>query len=138
MKRAVFISFLLLAHIALLAHAVIPHHHHPEMPATMCTVHHHHEPNDAMHPCGDTDENSAWKDCQLSTIYAKVDHHKQVSPSLDAKFQPVVCLLFLCPDCSITKRIALSGLPFRLKPYIPFPSTEFIARSIGLRAPPVC
>ncbi|MDR0541014.1 MAG: hypothetical protein LBH19_02250 [Dysgonamonadaceae bacterium] len=136
MKKAIFLSFLLLADIALLAHAVIPHHHHHWEPAAMCTDRHEHQ--DAAHRDGDTKENNRFEDCLVSHIYAKVDNNKQTFRSFEVQLQPVVCLLFLCPDCAITQIIALAGLPFRLKPYIPFLPAEFIVRSIGLRAPPVC
>ncbi|MDR2682918.1 MAG: hypothetical protein LBB64_03495 [Dysgonamonadaceae bacterium] len=137
MRKAVFLSFLWLANVALLAHAVIPHHHHSSAPAAVCMAHHI-EHSGATHAGDDADENGDWADCMLSFFYAKTDPSQTVTPSPDTPFQPVVCLLFLCPDCAITQITALAGLPFRLKPYIPFASTEFIARSIGLRAPPVC
>jgi hypothetical protein len=136
MKKAVSIFFLLLANITLLAHAAIPHHHHLSEPTAMCTAQHEHP--DATHPNGETQENAGVEACSISLVYTQTNHTKPVIQSLAAKFQPAVCLLFLCPDCSITQILAFSGRPLRPKPYLSFSSTEFIAQSTGLRAPPAC
>ena len=49
MKRSVSIIFLLLANVFLLAHAVVPHHHHDNMPVAVLDLHGHHHDNDSHH-----------------------------------------------------------------------------------------
>jgi hypothetical protein len=41
MKRSVSIIFLLLANVFLLAHAVVPHHHHDSMPVAVLDLYGH-------------------------------------------------------------------------------------------------
>ncbi|MDR2805123.1 MAG: hypothetical protein LBB85_05680 [Dysgonamonadaceae bacterium] len=136
MKKTIFIFFLWLANITLLAHAAIPHHHHLSEPTAMCTAQHEHP--DATHPDGETKGNVSFEACLISHIYTKADNNKPDIQSPDARFQPAICLLFLCPDCSIDQISVSSRRRFLPKPYLPFSSTEFIAQSAGLRAPPVC
>ena len=57
MKRKVSIIFLLLANVFLLAHAVVPHHHHDSMPVAVLDLHgHHHDHHD--HDSHHQDHNS--------------------------------------------------------------------------------
>jgi hypothetical protein len=120
-KKTVALSFMLLAGITLLAHAVISHHHHDDnINAGECT---------APNKCVD--------DCSLENIYIKFDNDKQVSQSLDFNFDLLPCFFALFPDYFIHPIVLDIGLPFRQKPYIIDFCTEFISRSTGLRAPPL-
>ena len=59
MKRTVSILFLLLANVFLLAHAVVPHHHHDSMPVAVLDLHGHHHDNDSHHQDHDSHHHDA-------------------------------------------------------------------------------
>ena len=59
MKRKVSIMFLLLANVFLLAHAVVPHHHHDSMPVAVRDLHGHHHDNDSHHQDHDSHHHDA-------------------------------------------------------------------------------
>ena len=59
MKRSVSIMFLLLANVFLLAHAVVPHHHHDSMPVAVLDMHGHHHNHDSHHQDHDSHHHDA-------------------------------------------------------------------------------
>ena len=109
-KKAIALSFILLANAILLAHAVMPHHHH--------------------------DDGNKIEECPLKAVYVRFDNNKSlVDLSNDNSIQyPVLFLFPVNPVVEITK---LESLPFRQKPYLLSYHTGYISQSIGLRAPPV-
>ena len=129
MKRALSLSFLLLAGIFILAHAVIPHHHHDGIPVFVA-----HNEQEGNIPNHDTYE--YW----LSTMgKARLGNDKQIYHSLDFEFDfdLLPCSLILFSDDTAPQINDDVDLLFGHHPYIHY-HTEFIACSKGLRAPPVC
>jgi hypothetical protein len=136
MKKAGFLSFLLLAVATLLVHGSVPHHHHSTVPGAMCTTHHHGH-DDVPDADNDAHDESALEDCQLSNVYVKINSNEEATQGQDVRSQPLHCGLFLCTDCSLATVATRPGLPLRLKPYLPSSFSECVARSSGWRAPPV-
>ena len=140
MKRAIALSFLLLANIALLVHAVIPHHHHNELTvcffATTCTdsakAHKHTHGSDCQHH----HDGSGMEECPLKKMFVRFENNKLFDDlRLDNDIQYPV--LFLFPIHPIVEITGLKDLPFRQNPYLLSCYTDYIAPSLGLRAPPV-
>ena len=123
-KKAISLSFLLLVSIVILAHAVIPHHHHRGISFILEATYPEHD---------DLNEN-----CLLSNIYVKKSNNKQTFQLYDSDYDPFPCILTLFLDNSTYQIKNNVSLLFRQKPYLHSNHTEFIARSAGLRAPPVC
>ena len=128
-KKATAIFFILLANIFILAHGVIPHHHHDGIP--VAATHHEHDGSVPDHRHTD-DAHEVW----LSTkVNARLGNEKQICRSFVCGFDLLSCLPALFSDYS-TFSIQDDAVPFRHPPYIQLQHTESIARSIGLRAPP--
>lgn len=102
----------------------------------MCVALHEHA--EGEHPQGEAGANTGLEDCLLNRAYVKADSSEPVLRPADEGHAGAVCVLFLCPECAVSRMTACVGLPVRLKPYLPFVPAEYIARSVGLRAPPVC
>jgi hypothetical protein len=142
MKKAIALSFLLFAVILVLAHSVVPHHYHHNIFAVCFQTFHctdseeMHERFHDYHRHGDGC--STMEECQLlKEMYLRLDNNKiQIDLNLDNDIQNIVLLLFsVNPIAEIN---GLEGLPFRQKSCLLLFYTDFIAQSIGLRAPPVC
>ena len=58
-NRKVSIMFLLLANVFLLAHAVVPHHHHDSVLVAVLDLHGHHHDNDSHHQDHDSHHHDA-------------------------------------------------------------------------------
>lgn len=140
MKKAIALLFLLLANISLLVHAVVPHHHHDDIAvcfATACCADNdeasqcHHDSGGHRHD-GDTQPDG----CALKEVYVRFENGRlfaDSSPDYDSQY-PV---LYLLPINSVTEVTVSEKLPFRNKPYLLSYHTALVARSIGLRAPPM-
>ena len=127
-KRVLSLSFLLFASMLILAHAVIPHHHHDGIPIVAA-----HQEDDSNQPNHETEEN--WL---LTIVKVRMGNDKQMCQSFyfDFRFLPYSLTLFSDNQTPHFKDDIV--LPFRYHPYILHFYTGFIARAIGLRAPPVC
>ena len=136
MKRAIAISFLMLATITIVAHAVIPHHHHAQIPVAFATAHHHdtHE-HDSTHNCDcNTHEHCNFEDCLLFNTIVRANNETQIKQFTDFAYAALPLFsVYSTPDIDNA-----FGLPFRQKPYLISYLTEYISQSLGLRAPPVC
>jgi hypothetical protein len=147
MKRALGISFLLLANVITLVHSVVPHHHHNGIPVAFAITHHEHSDiehdhhlHDTAQPVkqeGDSHKHTIAEECLLQTVYVKINHGERAFRLMDNGFDPFFCLFVLYATYSIPE-ITDYGLPFWQKPYLISYLTEYISQSLGLRAPPVC
>ncbi|MDR3188951.1 MAG: hypothetical protein LBT94_07190 [Prevotellaceae bacterium] len=141
MKKALTLSLLLLANIAVLAHSAIPHHPHEGIPVIItgvCTAddeaapdhrycHHHTEPDDA----------TTIEECPLEAVYVRTaDSERQLDMPVCDIF------LLLCAPCltsgSVDVQADLLAAFFVQKPFVSSYYSAFVARSLGLRAPPAC
>jgi hypothetical protein len=129
MKRAVSLSFILLANMFLLAHVIIPCQHDHDTIICACF------PIDHCTDGEDADNRQHGENCPVDVdLYVR---HKNIKAAID--FCPVQYPLFL--SFSKNPVIDISDfecLPFRQKPYLLTCHTDYIACSLGLRAPPAC
>jgi len=144
-KKAIVLSFLLLANTIILAHVAISHHHHDGIFVTCaddqhkhdCNSHnHHHDDTQPAGHCNDPYCHGNIEDCSLANLYVRVDNDNRVIPSFVCDFNLLPFFLTLFSEY-FTPQIADGiGLPFRQNPFLQSVYTEFIVRSTGLRAPP--
>lgn len=143
MKKALALSFLLLANIAMLAHSAIPHHYHEGIPVAVtgaCSADGEEEEEHVCSSCCHPHEPSSAtvEDCLLTQMYVR-------TAGSDRQPDDVGCnipFLLLCAPCptfgSADVPNDLSSASFVQKPYVQSYNTIFVARSLGLRAPPAC
>ena len=146
LKKAIALSFLLLANTILLAHAVVSHHHCDEILVTCAADHHEHDcdSHDQHHSDEDLPDgecNNPYchgnaEDCSLSKIYVRFGNEKQVFQLLNFNYKQLPSLSIPFTTYSISQIENNTGLPFRQNPYLIPNYTDFISCSSGLRAPP--
>ena len=142
-RKVISLSFLLLAGTLILAHAVILHHHFPfactvTHHGSDCNSHHHHNNAETDGHCDDPFCHGNFSDCALETIFVNSCKCKQSFLLHVCDFTPLP-FFFVLFSIDTTSKIADDiGLPFRQNPYLFTCQTEYITRSLGLRAPPVC
>jgi hypothetical protein len=137
MRKTTAIVFILLANIVLMAHAVLPHHHH-ELQVCLNLSHcHHPEQNSPKHPADcnhEHDSGSPVTNCILKQLV--------IVPAYQGRIEPVVLYLENFTDCFILQtgysvEFQFTEL-FRINPYpkdVPLFQT-YLDYYQGLRAPP--
>jgi len=141
MKKVIALSFILLANIILLAHAVIPHHDHENR--TICFLDTHCTDSDVMHNHTDCDAQShqdstdSDRCCLIDIVFDPTDHKAKT-----------FCHIHTQCDCLHTPYLLMSDvlelqdcgddalLLFLYAPYIVTCHSDYISQSLGLRAPP--
>lgn len=140
MKKFISIFFILLANITILAHAVVPHHHHNKIFAAVINVldndtqkalNHSHD--ESTHHHGDNPE-----DCAINETVVAAAFKLQKDSNCNFDYDLLSMDLFTAEILSIDDPKPDRDLLFVLKPYVAGIHTDYIARSIGLRAPPIC
>ena len=153
MKRITAIFFILLANIALLAHAVIPHHHHDKVAVAIINIfeghqshnhendehdHSHHHHQTAEHHSHHHSHNGDAEECLISdTVYipSKIQEDLANADWLDGQDFDIE-LIWIADNISIAS--CFEVLSLKPKPYTARIHLDCLTRSIGLRAPPVC
>lgn len=136
---------MLLASFMILAHSIVPHHHHNQIPVALVHLHdgsvdaHSDAPEDAHHH-GDADEDCLMSDVLGGAVLRMLDgdFSLELQERLSEPLFPVITFVV-----SSTSRLEVEpesdiGLPFRRRPYILNHYTDAVVRASGLRAPPVC
>jgi hypothetical protein len=146
MRRAISLSFLMLANMFLLAHVVIPCRHDHDTIICACFLtdvhadceksHEHTHDADSQHH----NDDFPTEECAADTDVYLYVRHTNIKPDVEFCLNRAVQypVLFLFPMNPVVEITGLEGLPFRQKPYLPTCHTGYITRSLGLRAPPVC
>jgi len=139
MKRAFAISFLLISNMILLAHAVIPHHYHHQIPDITWNFLH---KSDTTHPANQPADSNCpihgvEEDCFLKKIGVRFDSKELMLSSMDVDFELFPFLVSLFSDFRIPDIFDLVNLPLNQKPYLLSIHIDFISHSPGLRAPPI-
>ena len=139
MKKAIALTFILLANIILLAHAVIPHHEHDNM--LICLFDSHCGEYDATHSDSDCDHhhNQACSDrcCLIDNIFDPSDNKEKTICQMPLRYD---CQhpLYLLTSNSLALQVLFDNtlLLFLFAPFIDTCHIDFISQSLGLRAPP--
>jgi len=150
-KKAIALSFLLLANIIILAHAAVPHYHHNQIPVALNVFHHehndathghhhHHHPDDTapVEHNENAHSHAQIEDCLLEKTFTRIGSDRQSLQTLDWDFSQFPCLFSILTSNSIPEIYDDIGLAFSQKPYTLSHHTNYITQSLGLRAPPVC
>ena len=143
MKKYIYISFLLLANALLLAYSIIPHHHHDKV--SICFFHSHccsdeHNHGDNEHDCTEHHNNTNTSDnCIIKEAYTRTDNNYKQDRYFNLNVNTIPEFLILFYAIPKVKISDLNGIPFRQNPYPQLSYyTSYIARTIGMRAPPSC
>ncbi|MDR0295889.1 MAG: hypothetical protein LBH91_06905 [Prevotellaceae bacterium] len=143
-KKVVCISALLLANILLLAHAVIPHHHHHE-DAIVCFFDAHCNDCEEAYGCEQFDfqtykhEGKPLSDkcCIIDNVYFSAHNNIKITCRSHINCDCGKVLYALISN-NLNTQDFINGteIHFRQNPYVPLFYSEFVAQSLGLRAPP--
>ena len=136
MRKTIALLFLSIAGIVILAHSVIPHHHHYHGVVCVteligCLDCDHSSANEPEHP-----HNS--KECIIKDIFSQSNNGRQIIPPCVELWKNTTDLCFSFFPEFLSDLTDLHGLPFRQKPYINNYHAIYAAHSLGLRAPPTC
>lgn len=148
MKRVIGLLLLFLANIVVLAHAVIPHHHHDKVVVSILNIlfindvleHEHTDPlrNDGYaHSGAELNET-----CLLNELFIRSYFGQSVLSANSNDFDftnshsysPIICYDIV----PLIEILDYGELPFKQKPYVNSYHTHYITHSLGLRAPPFC
>lgn len=146
MKRRLSIFFVLLANIAILAHAVVPHHHHNKVVAAIVNVldtddehpyghEHHHDHHQGSHSHHDGDEGCVIFESLQAAVaqLQKSDTGWDKAPHFDGG----VTLFFVEPSVWVATPPVVVCASADTSYYASY-LTDYLARAKGLRAPPTC
>ena len=122
MRKKVAIGFLLLANFVLLAHTVLPHHHHED--ETVCFL---------FHSCNENKgcDHKGYEACSLINVFIK-QQTEQNNLKNDLHSQ---VLSFIFPNNHINFR-QFAAFPFEQIPFLRSVYSSIVLQSCGLRAPP--
>ncbi len=160
MKRRISMLMILLANMLILAHAVVPHHHHNKVFVAIVNILDHdaqdifnHEHGHDHHHDGDNDHHNApahhhdgdSEDCLMSEaeaaaalkIHTDDGGGWSIAPLQDNDDGSFILIAAIgLYELSFTPEYSEDNV--RRRPYVVRGHTDFVARSIGLRAPPAC
>jgi len=141
MRNKTAFIFVLLANIVLLAHAVIPHHHHTEAPiaiAVDCTNinNEEHSHNERMPICDDEHEKGEIAPCIVTSAMLVPNNQFRLNTSLE-QFSSIKFLLF---SLSVVNYSTIPDVIHNSEAEIENISlySRLLVSSQGLRAPPIC
>lgn len=124
----------------ILAHAVVPHHHHNKFVAAVINIldddaqkalNHSHD--ESTHHHGDNPE-----DCAINETVAAAAFKLQKDSNRNSDYGLPLIDLFTTEILGTDVPEPDRNLLFVLNPYVASIHTDYVAYSIGLRAPPVC
>lgn len=145
MKKGIILTSLLLAGMILLAHSIVPHHHHDMVAVALLNVFHpskndtdrfantHQNEHKGQH----TDHNAhkISEDCLLKNIYVKGNKDQQTALD-NSSFSLYPYLVLFCLSTPPILNENSVDLFCRRKPYSVSYHIMFISQATGLRAPP--
>ena len=142
MRNKTAFIFVLLANMVLLAHAVVPHHHHSQSPVDVAMEgnhdeeHEHHEHHEKLPFCNDDHEEGETKACTLTEATLIPNNQNRLNELLE---QVVTTDILFISLYVFNYSFISSGsdCPDEIIESIPI-HTRFLFSSQGLRAPPVC
>ena len=146
MQKAIALSFLLIANIILLAHAVVPHHDHENM--RICFFDSHckdcngtHHDADCETPAQNHQDNACSnKCCNIDNVFdSNTDGKVRIICHKQAQCDYRHTLYMLISNASNIQKFNNDALLLCLyKPYVVISLTDYVSQSKGLRAPPTC
>jgi hypothetical protein len=137
-KKSISILLIFSVNLLLLAHAVLPHHHHNGIPHLVFagTGEHHHSDDFCCCEHEDQDKDSCALDLEVDVYCNTEEHHHHLcctDHSDHFNHLPTAILLTYSYDISAS----LQGEPLRIPPYLISCSQDPVVSSTGLRAPPL-
>lgn len=139
MKNKTAFIFVLLANLFLLAHAVVPHHHHTDTPLEIvveCNHQEEHSHKGKIPFCNDDHQDHETTACGFTQLLVIPNNpFKEIIESVDLEF---IDILFLIgPNFDCLQSVIYSDKPPEIAENT-FLYSRLLVSSQGLRAPPVC
>ena len=141
MKRAISLSFLLLANMIMLAHVLISHHHHEK--TGVCFINFHGKDCKEAHQHDSqtrgNESNPVSNRCCFDNIYPPEKNDLKNTCRLHKKCDCGQVLYILISNTLDTRTfVDDTVIHFRQNPFVPLFYADYISQSLGLIAPPVC
>ena len=146
MKKAIAISFLMLANIILLAHTIVPHHHHENevicffvSHCNECKVGQNYAQYNIPNLLCENERNPSEKCCIIDNVYVPTHSHtiKSTFCYIHSKCNyGQIFEMLISNSFNIQDSVDNTLITFQQKPYTVSYHTDFISQSLGLRAPP--
>ena len=146
MKKRISILMILLVNMLILAHAVVPHHHHNKVFVAIVNILNHdaqdifnHEHDHEHHHEGNSEDCLMTEAEAAAALKMQTDDEGSLSiaPLLDNDDGSLILLAAIgLYELSFTPIFSEDN--HRRRPYVASEHTDFVARSKGLRAPPIC
>ncbi|MCL2329576.1 MAG: hypothetical protein FWC39_13835 [Bacteroidetes bacterium] len=139
-KKTITATFLLFVTVCMVAHSAVVHHHsgnshsiteHHELD---CEEQHSHENHDCEHEKHNNITCCTIDNCLLNDFYTFARSYKITKHH---SHNCTVCC-FMISNYYLPQTYYYTEFDFGEIPFVPIFYSEFVARSIGLRAPPVC
>ncbi|MDT8394303.1 MAG: DUF6769 family protein [Bacteroidales bacterium] len=146
MKKAFAIFLMMGAILILLAHAVIPHHHHNDIACFALPTAGDHDHQCEHHDAGHQHRHSDGQDtdtesCSLNDLLVIIPDSYRQEMLLAGFSQATLSNALISASSVLTDDPEVKNFdcsPFRQKPYLQFSYTASINACSGLRAPPNC
>lgn len=132
MKRIICLSILLFANIILLVHVAVPHHGHGNLEICFSDHHEHSDSQTQEH------ESSAFPHhCCIDHFYQPAHNSVKITCRSHTNCDCGQTLYALIPNALYRADfVDKTQIHCRQNPYVPLFYSDFVSRSIGLRAPP--
>jgi len=143
MKKTIKLLFLLLANMILLAHSIVPHHHHGEMETCFDTHCHdcheacYHEYHDNTHQHEHEATSTSDKCCNIDNCYLPTENKINIACQIHTKCDCAQAYILISYTLNMQDFVDDTIIHFRQNPYVPIFYLDFISQSLGLRAPPL-
>ena len=136
-KKAVCFTALWLSNILLLVHIALPHHHHGE--EEICFLSSCCQDNEEAHHHEQDGIPSSEKCCTIDNVYTSANNDTKIACCDHENCSCGQWLYAIVPNILNTcDFVENTTIYFRQNPYIILFYADFVAQSVGLRAPPVC
>lgn len=139
-KKGISLLLLILVNISILAHNVIPHHHHDDMDMVLCLIN-----TSQQHCCDATHEDAATHDhtgchdhnCIGDCMLKKTMVRQAGAEHIQLSVPHILLIVHHCcglNGCTLEE----PDIPafFQQKPYLKSYYTTYVSPTLGLRAPP--
>ena len=137
LRKVISISLIFFVNIFLLAHTVLPHHHHNGIPHF--AFHPTEEEHQAQHDCrcshDEEEDDSCMFDQDVDVFFKSEEHHGFACCTEHANFSELLTAILLSFNYNVSA--PWQDTPLIIPPYLISYHTDPVVSSAGLRAPPV-
>ena len=135
-RKVISISLIFSVNIFLLAHAILPHHHHNGIPHFVFhpTEEHHHSQDDCCCSHGEAEDDSCLFDQDVDVFFKSEDHYEHSCCVGHTDFSKLLTAILFTSSYNVSA--LWQDTPLLVPPYLISYHTDPVVSSAGLRAPP--